>query len=325
MRDGEQARGDNDARQQPDDLRGRSPDGAAMSRRIGIALSSGGARGWAHIGVLRVLEEAGHAPAVVCGSSVGAVIGGLYVVGRLNAFVQFSRRINRIRLSQYFDFKLGAGGIIGGARVLRVLAPEFGNVTFETLPRRFACVATDLGNGEEVWLKSGTVLPALRASYAIPGLFPPVEREGRWLVDGALANPVPVSLCRALGAEVVIAVDVNAGLLVPLKDAALDGAGALAGRGSPSFMRGFFRRRKGAPSTFTVVSRTLQIAQTRLARMRIAEDPPDIVLHPDVGHVGPLEFHRASQCIADGERAMRQALPTLEAALAKARPTRSSG
>ncbi len=299
-----------------------------MSRTIGVALGSGGARGWAHIGVLRVLEDAGIAPAIVCGTSVGAVIGALYAAGRLPDFAQFNRRITRVRLSQYFDFKLGAGGIIGGGRVLKALVPQFGNATIETLARQFACVATDLGSGDEVWLRSGPVLAALSASYAIPGLFPPVEIDGRWLVDGALVNPVPVSPCRALGADLVIAVDVNAGLLAPMRadenQIALAEPGAIAARG-PSFVRGYFRRRKGGPSTFGVVTRSLQISQTRLSRIRLAEDPPEIVLRPEVGHIGPLDFHRGSECIAAGERAAARALPAIVQALATARPVRGAG
>jgi NTE family protein len=301
-------------------------EGETMSRTVGVALGSGGARGWAHIGVLRILEEAGIAPAIVAGTSVGAVIGALHVAGRLPDFAQFTRRFNRIRLSQYFDFKLGAGGIIGGGRVLKALEQQFRDATIEALPRKFACVATDLGSGDEVWLRSGPVLAALSASYAIPGLFPPAHIDGRWLVDGALVNPVPVSLCRALGADLVIAVDVNAGILAPMRadehQIALAETGAAGARG-PDFARGYFRRRKGGPSTFGVITRSLQISQTRLSRIRLAEDPPEILLHPEVGHIGPLDFHRAGECIAAGEHAMARALPAVtEALAAAARPAR---
>jgi NTE family protein len=295
--------------------------GDAMNPKIGVALGSGGARGWAHIGVLHALEEAGLSPDIVCGTSIGAVIGALNLVGALADFAQFVRRMNRIRLSQYFDFKFSAGGIIAGKRVLQVLEPIFGRTTIEDLPRRFGCVATDLATGDEVWLREGRLIDALRASYSIPGLFPPVEIGGRWLLDGALVNPLPISLCRALGAELILAIDVNAGILAPMRFDA-EGlrlterrgiAGGIGGIGG--FVRGYFGRRKGGPSTFGVLTRTFQIAQMRLSRIRLEQDPADIVLRPEVGRIGPLEFYRAGECIAAGEAAVRKALPAINQAL----------
>lgn len=289
-----------------------------MSAKLGVALGSGGARGWAHIGVLRALAAHGFSPDIVCGTSIGAVIGALQLVGALDDFAQFVRRMNRIRLSQYFDFKFGAGGIIAGKRVLQVLEPIFQRTGIEDLPRGFACVATDLSTGDEVWLREGRLIDALRASYSIPGLFPPVEIGGRWLVDGALVNPVPVSLCRALGAEVILAVDVNAGILAPMQaDAEQLGLARRSGiaGGFAGFVRGYFGRRKDGPSTFGVLTRSFQIAQTRLSRIRLAEDPPNLVLHPEVGRIGPLEFYRAGECIAAGEAAVRAALPALAEAM----------
>lgn len=289
-----------------------------MNPRIGVALGSGGARGWAHIGVLRALDEAGLSPDIVCGTSIGAVVGALNLVGALADFAQFVRRMNRIRLSQYFDFKFSAGGIIAGKRVLQVLEPIFGQTAIEDLPRRFGCVATDLATGDEVWLREGRLIDALRASYSIPGLFPPVELGGRWLLDGALVNPLPISLCRALGAELILAMNVNAGILAPMRFDA-EGLGLAPRRGIAGgiggFVRGYFGRRKGGPSTFGVLTRSFQIAQTRLSRIRLAQDMPDIVLHPDVGRIGPLEFYRAGECIAAGEEAVRKALPAIHEAL----------
>jgi NTE family protein len=293
--------------------------------KLGIALGSGGARGWAHIGVLRALEEAKLIPDVMCGTSIGAVIGALALKGALGDFAQFVSRLNRVRLSQFFDFKIGAGGIIGGNRVYKALEKMLGATRFEQMPRPFGCVATDLATGDEVWLREGRVLDALRASYAIPGLFPPAQLGGRWLFDGAFVNPVPVSLARALGADVVIAVDVNAGILAPFAFEAdqpeLGTRGGLLGQG---LVRAYFGRRKGGPSTFGVMTRALQLAQTRLSRIRLAEDPPSLVLRPEVGRIGPLEFHRGVECIAAGAAAVEAALPqiraTLGAAPAGARP-----
>jgi NTE family protein len=294
-----------------------------MSGKLGLALSSGSARGWAHIGVLQALEAAKLEPDIVCGTSIGAVIGALFLMGALPDFADYLRRLNRVRLSQFFDFKFGAGGMIAGNRVLKVLQPIFRETRIEDLQRGFACVATDLASGDEVWLREGRILDALRASYAIPGLFPPVQLGGRWLFDGAFVNPVPVSLVRALGADVIVAVDVNAGILAPLAfENALPGRRGIA----QGLIRAYFGHRKGGPSSFGVLARSLQIVQTRLSRIRLAEDPPALVLRPEVGHIGPLEFHRAAECMAAGEAAAREALPRIRAALgasaAAARPAR---
>ena len=298
-----------------------------MSGKLGVALGSGSARGWAHIGVLNALAAAELEPDIVCGTSIGAVIGALFLVGRLPDFADYLRRLNRVRLSQFFDFKFGAGGMIAGNRVLKVLQPIFRETRIEDLPRRFGCVATDLASGDEVWLRDGRILDALRASYAIPGLFPPAQLGGRWLFDGAFVNPVPVSLARALGADAIVAVDVNAGILAPLAFEA-DQPGLPPRRGiGQGLIRAYFGHRKGGPSSFGVLARSLQIVQTRLSRIRLAEDPPAVVLRPEVGHIGPLEFHRAAECMAAGEAAAQAALPLIREALraphrAPARPAR---
>ncbi len=284
---------------------------------LGIALGSGGARGWAHIGVLAALSEAKLAPEIVCGTSIGAVIGAVYLTGQFGEFTKYARRLTRLRVSQFFDFKLGAGGMIAGNRVRKILQPMLRETRIEALPHRFGCVATDVATGEEVWLREGRTLDALAASYAIPGLFPAIQIGGRWLFDGALTNPVPASLARALGADVVVAVDVNAGLLAPLAfesdQVSLPGRRGIAG----GLMRRMLERRKGGPSAFGAMSRSLQIMQTRMSRIRLAEDPPAIVLRPEVGHVGPLEFYRAAECIEAGAAAVEANLPALREAVAQ--------
>src|SRR5258708_27136682 len=182
---------------------------------IGLALGSGGARGWAHIGVLRALERNGIKPDIVCGTSIGALIGGVYLGGRLDELEAWARRLNRLRLSRLFDLQLGYGGLIMGRRIMEIFDRELKHCAIEDLPARFACVTTEYGTGHEVWLQNGNLLEAVRASYALPGLFAPVKVDGRWLLDGALVNPVPVSVCRALGARVVIAVNLNSDAFGP--------------------------------------------------------------------------------------------------------------
>ncbi len=181
----------------------------AMGDKIGLALGAGSARGWAHIGVLRALAEAGIHPDIIAGTSVGAVVGGCYVAGEIDALEQFARGLTRRKVLGFLDFNLSGSGLIHGQRLRDVLEARLKAITIESLARRFVAVATEIGSGHEVWLSRGHLGDAIRASYAMPGIFKPVAIDGRWLFDGALVNPVPVSVCRALGARYVIAVNVN--------------------------------------------------------------------------------------------------------------------
>jgi NTE family protein len=283
--------------------------------KIGLALGSGVARGWAHIGVLRVLKRYGITPDIVCGTSMGALVGGVYLGGRLDEFEEWGRQLNKVRLSRLFDFQLGYGGLIAGRRIMQIFDRELRERVIEDLPGRFACVATEHGTGHEVWLQSGNLLEAVRASYALPGLFPAVKIDGRWLLDGALVNPVPVSVCRALGARIVIAVNLNADAFG--EDVLeLDGGSAAAkqtigntafGLPGAALVRALFSRDSDAPSIFSVMSSSLNIVQDRLTRSRLAGDPPDVTITPKIGHIGLMQFDRAAESIAAGERAAEMA------------------
>jgi NTE family protein len=298
---------------------------------IGIALGSGVGRGWAHVGVLNTLDAAGLQPDIVCGTSIGALIGGAYVGGRMTELETWARGLTKGRMSRLFDFRLRAGGIIAGRRVTRILHADLYSCTIEKLDRPFVAIATDLSSGQEVWLREGNLVEAIRASYAIPGLFPPVENEGRWLIDGALVNPVPVSVCRALGADVTIAVGLNADRLgeSPLQDDEALELMEFEAPGEPErnrlgmgSMRRFLGRGRSDPSLFTVVARALTIVQDRIARSRLAGDPPDVLIAPRVGDVGLFEFYRAAESIAAGEAAAKAALPEIRAALQRQRGPR---
>jgi NTE family protein len=294
------------------------------NQRIGVALGSGVARGWAHIGVIRALERAGFKPDIVCGTSIGALIGGVYLGGRLDGLEDWARRLNKLRLSRLFDFQLGRGGLIAGRRIMQIFHPELSDLLIEDLPRRFACVSTELGTGHEVWLQMGNLLKAVRASYALPGVFPPVRIDGRWLLDGALVNPVPVSVCRAFGARLVIAVNLNTDsfgrvALESEEEIGLADEPTLANRfaslpGS-ALVRQLFSRHDDEPSLFSVMASSLNIVQDRLTRSRLAGDPPDVMIAPKLGHIGLMEFDRASESIAAGEAAVEQALPALKEAM----------
>jgi NTE family protein len=298
-----------------------------MKPLIGLALGSGVARGWAHIGVLRALEETGHKPDIIAGTSIGALIGGAYLSGHMSKLEAWALRLNRIRVSRMFDFQLRGSGVIAGRRILHeALHPDMLSRGLSDLPIPFVCVATDLANGHEVWLRTGSLIEALRASYAVPGLFPPVKIDGRWLIDGALANPVPVSVCRAMGAHLTIAVNLNGEAFgeSPADDAldVTDSGGHENMRSNDEgdehppaarmqLVRQFFRRSNGEPSVFGVMARSLHIVQDRIARSRLAGDPPDLMILPRLSDVGVLEFHRARESIAAGEAAARAIVPRL--------------
>ena len=177
--------------------------------KIGLALGGGAARGWAHIGVLKALAAAGIKPDVIAGTSIGAVVGGCYAAGHLEALEGFARQLTRRRVFGYLDFNFTGTGLISGQRLCERLDKHLGDRAIEDLDCRFTAVATEIGSGHEVWLSRGRLVDAVRASYALPGVFRPVKINGRWLFDGALVNPIPVTVCRALGASYVIAVNLN--------------------------------------------------------------------------------------------------------------------
>lgn len=298
--------------------------------KIGIALGSGVARGWTHIGVMRALLKEGIEPDVICGSSIGALVGGAYLSGNMDYLEDWARSLTKRSLLKFLDLRFTGGGLIGGKRFDAMYQETLGDAIIEDLDRPFAAIATDLATGHEVWIQDGRLESAIRASYALPGIFSPVERDGRWLIDGALVNPVPVTACRALGAQVVIAVNLNADIAGRArangsagKDRRHDDFDAIPPKPSrmatlnPTniLMRQIFGQTRGRPSTINVMIGALNITQDRLARSRFAGDPPDVHVLPLVGQIGLLEFDRADEAIAEGEKAMQANLPFLRQAV----------
>lgn len=303
---------------------------AKPAERIGLALGSGAARGWAHIGVIRALEDAGIAPEIVCGSSIGAVVGAVYAAGELDPFEAWVRDLDWRRVVGLLDLAWGGGGFLKARKVFEGMAEHFSDRPIASLPRRFAAVATDLESGREIWLREGSVMAAMRASVALPGIVTPVKHEGRWLVDGGLVNPVPVALCRALGARRVIAVDLNTTLLgrrfqQEHGDAA-EAAPAPVSEHRPGSLRerlrvaaAELRQRLGdeggeerpapdTPSVFEVMANSLNIMQIRIHRSRMAGDPPELLIAPRLGDFGLFDFDRADEAIEEGRRAVARAL-----------------
>lgn len=259
-----------------------------MKPKIGLALGSGSARGWAHIGVIRALQEAGIEPDVLCGCSIGALIGAAYADGDLDDLEKWTTGLTWQDIVGLLDVGF-AGGLIKGDKLIAFFEKHFVDKEFSALPLPFACVATDLASGREIWLKEGSVAAAVRASIALPGLFAPVNRDGRLLVDGGLVNPVPVSLCRALGADIVIAVDLGSDIV------------------GSSLKRGHDQ-----PSLAAVLSTSINIMQVRIARSRLAGEPADALIAPRLAHLGLMDYHRAPEAIAEGAAAVKRVLPAIE-------------
>ena len=345
--------------------------------KIGIALGAGVARGWTHIGVLRALSRAGIEADIISGTSIGALVGGCHAAGKLDPLEDFARSLTRRRMLSLLDFRFRSSGLIGDAKLAELMRAQLADTRIEDLGKRFVGVATELTTGHELWLHHGNLIQAIRASYALPGVFSPIAVDGRWLIDGALVNPVPVSVARALGARVVIAVNLNNDPFDPaarrraheasfpgylrssapvmpeddlfreIEEQMQEEAEAeaeeeaeaeaetemLTGAASPAVTERIKQRFKGLrwrprspeqelmrrviggqkrePGIASVMLASLNIVQDRLARMRMAGDPPDFMIAPKVGHLSLLDFDRADELIRLGEEAAEEAIPQI--------------
>jgi len=291
--------------------------------RIGLALGGGSARGWAHVGVIRALEAAGVRPDLVCGTSIGALVGAAYAAGELARFEEWLLGLRIADVLSFMDVRL-SGGVIKGERLMEFFRRNFIDRPVEKLDMPFAAVATALHTGTEVWLREGSTIDAVRASIGLPALFTPVLHEGRMLVDGGLVNPVPVSLARAMGAEVVIAVDLSSDILgrhlreEPEEERESTGAEVSEWRRKLQEHLGALMPERAdneppLPSMLDVVASSINIMQVRITRSRMAGDPPDVIVAPRLAHLGLLDFHRAKEAIEKGARAVEAALPSLKA------------
>lgn len=287
---------------------------------IGLALGSGAAKGWAHIGVIRALVDHGYEPRVVAGSSIGAVVGATYVNNQLDALEDWARKLTSKRKFLFMDFRPRSGGLVSGKRLMQVLTDHIGPINIQDCPMPFAAVATSYDSGREIWLRSGPVVKAVRASMAIPGIFSPVFLRNQWLLDGGLCNPVPVSLTRALGADLVIAVDLNGDNTgYNSADEIEERSAALIGRApaislSPGLEVG---EPPPPPSMASSFFSAITIMSNRLGRGRLAGDPPDVVITPRLGHMTGMEFEQADASIAEGYNSVIRVLPLIESALSR--------
>lgn len=312
---------------------GRNKVGLDSVRRpvIGLALGGGAARGFAHIGVLKTLIAHGIVPNVVVGTSIGAVVGGSYAAGHLDTLEEWARSLQPRNILGYLDIRLNGSGLIGGDKLAAQLEAALGQTQIEDLPLKFASVATEVRTGHEIWLTHGRLVEAMRASYALPGIFSPVLIGDRWLVDGALVNPVPVSAARALGAEIVIAANLSSdvfghattifdhGTTATLPDPVIEVVQPKRGfskffSAERTMKREFFGG-GGRPGISTVMVDAFNIMQDRITRARLAGDPPDLLIAPRVGKIGWFDFHRADEMIAHGEKAAERAIESIQEAI----------
>ncbi|MGK9050988.1 patatin-like phospholipase family protein [Neorhizobium sp. CSC1952] len=265
---------------------------APRKAKLALALGGGAARGWAHIGVLRALDEAGIEVGMIAGTSIGALVGGCYLAGKLDALENFARSLTMRRIAGLLDLTIGGGGLLGGMRLTKRMQEHLEGLTIEDLDRPFVSVATELHTGHEVWISSGSLITALRASYALPGIFEPVNCNNRTLVDGALVNPVPTSVCRAYEQPLVVAVNLNYDIF---------GRSAVVKHNASVQPVDNGRRKDGMHVGVTgTMVQAFNIIQERISRARLAGDPPDLALHPRLSDIGLSEFHRAGEAIDRG-------------------------
>jgi NTE family protein len=299
-----------------------------MKPKLGLALGGGAAKGWSHIGVLRALEKLGIEADIVVGTSMGSLVGAAWVTGNLDDLEEWVNDLHWADVLLLLDIRL-SGGLIHGDKVIDHLSERMKGILIESMDKAFAAVATDLDNGNEVWLREGEVLDAVRASIALPGLFSPIKLQDRWLVDGGLVNPIPVSLCRAMGADVVIAVDLTAQVFFQKPSLESDAAqevspdsvegSSLSTDRLADLLQGMVGRLRGGadgkdslPSLLDVAFRSLHIMTSRIARSRLAGEPAELLITPRVAEIGLMKFHRARDAIKLGHAAVERHIPELE-------------
>ncbi len=297
----------------------------AFKMKIGLALGSGSSRGWSHIGVIKALTRLGIAPDIVCGTSIGALVGASYVSNNLEKLEAWVCSLSKLDIARFFEINTALNGFVNTERLHYFLNQYVASDTLfiEHLTKQYAAVATDLETGREIWLTEGSILEAVWSSISLPGLFPAIKNNNRWVVDGGLVNPVPVSVCRAMGADVVIAVNLNGDLVgkhtrqKPQSTRIQKNAGVIdkitsfaAEYTSPIFS--IKNREEQPPSLFEALASSVNITQDRITRSRMAGDPPDILLSPKLANIELLEFYRAREAIKEGERCVERMLPEIQ-------------
>jgi NTE family protein len=304
-----------------------------LTKKVGIALGSGSARGWSHIGVIRSLLEAGIPIDFTCGASIGALVAGSFAAGFLDPLDRWVRKLSWSHIIGFMDVMIPRSGLVEGEKISGYLRGVLSDPRIEDLPVPFSAIATDLKTGKEVWIREGSLIDAVRASISLPGIFTPYGKNGHWLVDGGLVNPVPVSPCRMMGADIVIAVNLNSDIMGkpkvrrmadPPNNNKKNGTSSRAqGRwaaflnqtvqqGNLTLFRQIFQEQpERGPSLFDVMATSVKIMQDAITCQRLLTDPPDVLIKPKLAHIGLMEFNRADEAIEEGKRAMDLQLPML--------------
>jgi NTE family protein len=285
-------------------------------RKIGLALGSGSSRGWSHIGIIKTLSEIGIEPDIVCGTSIGALVGASYVSGNLDKLEKWVCSLSKLETARFFEINTSLTGFVNTEKFHKFLNENVASddVSIENLSMQYGAISTDLKSGREIWLTEGSLVNAVWASISLPGLFPAIRRNTHWLVDGGLVNPVPVSVCRAMGADIVIAVNLNGDIVGKhLIEQEEESESDKSSSGLAHIIREYtnslfssFRETDQIPSLFDAIAGSLNIAQDRITRSRLAGDPPDILLSPKLSHIGLLEFYRAREAISEGEHCVQR-------------------
>lgn len=290
--------------------------------KIGLALGSGSSRGWAHIGVINALADIGIYPNIICGTSVGALIGASYVSNRIDKLEKWACSFTKIKTAKYFKLNKSMNGLVNTARFHKFLDEYVvkDEALIEDFSKIYASVSTELESGKEVWLQKGKMIEAVWASIALPGLFPSIKINDKWHIDGALVNPVPVSVCRALGADIIIAVDLNSDIVgkskrkkikKSVKNESVTDKISHFVKDSAGLVLSNLNISNETPSSFEAISSSVNIVHNNITRIRLALDPPDIILTPKLSHIGLLDFHRAKEAINEGKRCVKRMLPEI--------------
>lgn len=290
--------------------------------KIGLALGSGSARGWSHIGIIRALASQGIEPDIICGTSIGSLVGASYVFGNIDRLEEWVRNLSKFEVAKFFEISPSLKGFVNTDRLKKFLSNYVADdsTVIESAQKRYAAVATDLETGREIWFSEGSVHQAVWSSISLPGLFPAIRSSESWLVDGGLVNPVPVSVCRALGADIVIAVNLNGDVVgkhfqstlsVESKGSSfVDKITDLAKEYTTSFIPSK-KEEESPPNLFDAIAGSINITQDRITRSRMAGDPPDILLSPKLSHIGLLEFYRGDEAMEEGEKCVQRLLPEI--------------
>ena len=289
--------------------------------KIGLALGSGSSRGWSHIGIINELSTFGIEPDIVCGTSVGAMVGAAYATGNLEKLHTWACSVTKLDVAKFLDISTSFTGFVHTERFHDFLSEYIAadDDLIEGLPKVFAAVSTDLETGREVWHQQGSVIQAVWSSMALPGLFPAIRYKNRWLVDGGLVNPVPVSVCRALGADFVIAVNLNGDIVGKRlgKTPEKNGNG-VSGKLS-ELVREYTNlslfepaNTEQPPGLLDAIAASVKITQDRITRSRLAGEPADIVFTPKLSDIGLLELYRADEAIAEGQKCVQRMAHEIE-------------